>query len=55
MITLVIDKPWQQHPEETALAYKSFQGYLELGPDRRLTNVVRKYNEKESYISQLAR
>lgn len=50
-----LKKPWEQWPDETNKAYHYFIGYLELGKNRSLDKLRRKYNKNTSYKRQLAK
>lgn len=50
---LSLQKPWDQLPDETDIAYHRFKIYLEMGGDRSLDKTRQKLGKSSGYIRQL--
>lgn len=50
-----LGRPWSKRPQETSKAWRAFQTYLHLGPDRSYVGVAEALERPYSYHSQVIR
>jgi len=48
-------EPWQRRPDESAIAYRYFRRYRDLGPERTVVAVAQEFRKQPSHLYRLSR